>query len=369
MDKKTFKKTSKIIFLIIVAQIVLVFAISLMPFFYETISADNPEFWLVSPPISKAEALNNPSNQSLIKTRIHYNFFTMQKRDDENIQKISGDLKEISYLIWGSLILGTISFIGFILFSTEKFPERSFLIMSIGSGIIFLSVFSLYKQFMFIDTVNSIKSVDLSAIWKPNSNLYYIYILFLASIVTVFGSVVYTGRIGMIFYNRRKEFKKNQALKRMLSKDESPDEGSTRIKREEGKPFFGDSKVDEKNLEKNKVDEIIEENDIVLDKDSEYHGEKNLEKKTDNAEIDERESFFGENGDNVQVGQKDVFDESKSKESNDAFDSEYSEEKAVSYKEVRVRCPKCKHVFKIKKKIGEPTHMFCPQCGQKGVLK
>jgi hypothetical protein len=355
MIDKFFKKTGKTIFLLMVANIFALFLISSVPIFYETISADDPDFWMISPPVAKNAVINNPDNQSMIKIRVHYNFYTMQKRDDSNISKLSEDLRGINYCLWCGLIFSVVAFVGLILYSTQKYQKKALILMSIGFIVIVFASLNLFLEWSFINTVNSYDDISFSAIWEQGLNLNYFYLIFFVGMISFFGSLSYFGRVGYRFLNQRRETKKKEAYEQLVNKkDEIP--SKSRVDEKAGRPFFGDSSqkksdvVPVSNISKKMELEKNSGTDVSLD-----------EKKV------ERESFFDER-EKKDENIKPQRTEEKTVES-DVFESKSAEEENVSYKEVKIRCPKCKHVFKVKKKIDGVTKMYCPQCGQKGVLK
>lgn len=380
MTDKFFKKTGKIIFLLLVSHIFILYFFSTTPILYETISADNPEFWIISPRASKSAVksavINNYSNQSLIKTRVHYNYHTMQKRDNSVINNIYLELQTIKYTIWGGLIFVIISFIGLTLHSTEKYQKKSIILMYISFVIIIFSGFSFYKQWFFIKTVEVTSNVDLSTIWDSIFNIYYFQIILFTGFISVLGSVIYIGRISFRVINQSRDIRKKEALDKIVL-------GSSNV---EKKPYLEDVKYEKPFFEPEKKEKIKEpfhqktsfgsnnyNNNIEeIDFEKKIHSSNDLgldEKK----ELDSKEDFFNENNKKEEQKKVDGDDskniENSTNEKTDIFSSENQIDQADSFKEVKIRCPKCKHVFKIKKKINGVTNMYCPQCGQKGVLR
>ncbi len=355
MSDKFFKKTGKTIFLLIVANIFALYLISSVPILFETISADEPEFWMISPPVSKNAVINNPDNQSMIKTRVHYNFYTMQKRDDSNISKLSEDLRGINYCLWGSLIFSIVAFIGLILYSTQKYQKKALIIMSVGILVILFTILNLYLQWSFINNINYFDNVDFSAIWKQGSNLNYIYLIFFVGIISFFGSLSYFGRVGYRFLNQRREIKKKGAYEQLVNKNDEV-VSESRVDDKDAKPFFDDSD--------DKKSDVVHSSDVNKKVDL---GEEEITDESEYKKNVQRESFFDEDEKREKKMEPQNTEEKNVK--SDDFESELEDKENVSYKEVKIRCPKCKHVFKVKKNVGGVTKMYCPQCGQKGVLK
>jgi ribosomal protein S27E len=263
----------------------------------------------------------------------YFNFQTMKYSNNGQILELLDNIKFINLLIWTTIIIGLISFIGLIISISEKYKKIGNSILLVCCSIIIFSVSTLILFFLFVKKVIDANNISLANIFDPISycHIQIVLLIFLAICSTGYFLVIINSYLKKA--KEKKNSNKEQQTKDLLDDDQK----------------YGDK---EKTIhwmidEKEKPDKLENEKES---KDEEIE----LEAETIKEEL---------NGEQP----KTRFIEKQGSEllKKEATNNEIPKPQA---KLLEIRCPQCKNIFSAEKHEGA-TKTKCPHCGKEGIIK
>ena len=338
---------------------------------------------------------------------IVYNLALMEKNNGQ-IGSLSKNLQRITIFFWAVAILSILSFIGIIIHLSKKFLTLGKIFLLIGCGTAIFSILSVIYLLMFIKDVNGLGSISLATMGPLPVK--YIYIPLLTGIISLGCSGVYSVFIviSAVKYFKTADLRKKpkEKSKKISKKGENKEEKKAFVAKTAS--IKSSKKQDEiEDWLKNEIDQVKETKDEIVKPveepekeevplDVEPSTEVTVEEPDKEQEHIEIEKEEGKNPFNTPFSKKEplITDEEKPVGSSDEkstmspFESalssaiekrqktknktegkvqETSKPEKVQTKELTVRCPQCKNIFKVKKE-GKTT-IKCPHCGKEGVAK
>jgi len=309
-----------------------------------------------------------------------YNIAMMEKSDDGQIGDIAKDLELISSFFWLVIIFGILSFVGIVLYVSKKHSSLAQLIMVLGCATIIFSILVVFLLWNWIKNIESMEAISVSLI--GSLSIKYAYLPLLVGVISLIGSVSYTGFatyfsikriIGSIKQKKsaEKQYDQKSMLKQFSKKDEQTIIKKTPIVEKQELP------KQIRPIEKTSLHEIPSE--------PEQEKSKELEKPVMQKQPFTPEKLVSEEQPLKPVPSETVQEQPQESEElptsplfekalssaiekrQPEIEKEETERQPVK-KKISVRCPECKNVFTIEKDE-DITRIECPKCGKKGIAK
>jgi ribosomal protein S27E/heme/copper-type cytochrome/quinol oxidase subunit 2 len=405
MDDKLINKQNKLLSLILIGGIISLIFFSVLPQISETYEVDSPYFHQVAPYGAYILALEG----ELSDITFYYGIDSIYENPNEQVLDNIPTLNVITILYWVLIIVSILMYTIFVIYY-PKAKNNIFKISVLLSVfvVIIISLLLIFK-IKFMQDINDIEHVSVASVIESSHPVKYIYISLLGVFILLIASFKQLGN-SVIYYHKDvsrdkqknkiskakavQKFKRSPIFEKKLSdldKEEKeidvvPDDikkilltDSSHFK--QNKPLKEKSLNFEKNMSNDKkIFEPFEKEDNLKTEEFQKHNFKSFGEKSD-FESGKKEFNSDREEKIIEHENKGIFEHKKiiekifdndEKTLGDGESNHESKERNTNinprYKKFKVKCPRCKNIFIIDKKIGEINHIKCPKCGKEGTI-
>ena len=313
-----------------------------------------------------------------------YNFAMMEKSDNQQIKAIVEDLEPIMSFHWVVIIFGIVSFVGIMLYVSEKYSLLAQLLIILGCATIIFNLLIVILLWNWMRNVENMYSFSATVI--SSTGVSYAHLPLIISAVSVIGSVFYTIFVAHFSIKRFIGFFKHKngsdkQFDQRLTIKQTPDRETYSMGRETKvleKPMIDKkSKYFDKKIGYEKTSATV----VISESDKEKHEEP--EKPLAHKQPFPADKPVSEEQPSEPV-QSETLEEPETKEPPTSPKLEQAltsaikkrqpdiqkeeEERQPEKKKISVRCPECENIFTVEK-TGDVLKIKCPKCGKEGVIK
>jgi ribosomal protein S27E len=308
-----------------------------------------------------------------------YDFARMEKLGNSQvILDLAADLGLIMTFLWIITIFGIVSFIGIILYVSEKYSFLAKLLMLLGCSNMIFNVIAVFLLRNWTINIEGISGFSLSLI--ASTPISYIHLTILIIIISFISSIFYTCFVAYFFIKRipvllkHKKSSEEQIYKKPTTNELHKREKHRIVRDTETleKPVLPKQI---KRFEKTSASGFISEDEKEPLEEPEKTSTPKPPFKIDKPSSEEK---------TIETAQSETIDESEAGDmpTSSKFeqaltsaikkrqpDIEKKEDDQQPEKEkINVKCPECENIFTVEK-TGDVLKIKCPRCGKEGVTK
>jgi ribosomal protein S27E len=309
-----------------------------------------------------------------------YNLAMMEKNTNSQIiLNLAGDLDITMLFLWVVTIFAIVSFVGIILYVSEKYSFLAKLLMLLGCSNMIFNVIAVFLLRNWTINIEGINGFSLSLI--ASTPISYIHLTMLIIIISFISSIFYTCFVVYFFIKRipvllkQKKKPEEQTDKKPATTDQLYNKEKQRIMRDIQALEKQTPPKEVKSFEKPSTSEFISEDKKELLGETEKPSTPKPPFKIDKPHSEEKttETPQSETLDEKETGEmptSSMFEQAlTSAIKKRQPDTQKKEENKQPEKEkINVKCPDCENVFTVEK-TGDVLKIKCPKCGKEGVTK
>ena len=308
-----------------------------------------------------------------------YNLARMEKLGNSQIiLDLTGDLELIMIFLWIVTIFSIVSFIGIILYVSEKYSFLAKLLMLLGCSNMIFNVIAIFLLRNWTINIENISGFSLSLI--ASTPIAYINLSMLIIIISFIISIFYTCFVAYFFIKRipvllKQKKKSEEQIDKKPTTDELYKREKHRITRDTETLEKPTPSKQIKRFEKPSASAFISEDKKETVEEPEKISTPKPPFKIDKPSSEEE---------TTETPQSETLDQSETGEmpTSSAFEDALSsaikkrqpdipkkeEDKQPEKEKITVKCPECENVFTVEK-TGDVLKIKCPRCGKEGVTK
>jgi len=314
-----------------------------------------------------------------------YDFAMMEKSDDQQITGTVEDLELITILPWVVIIFGIVSFVGIMLYISEKYSLLAQLLIVSGCATIILNLLIFVFLWNWMKNIETMYSFSATTI--GSTGISYAHLPLITSAISFTCSVFYTIFVAHFSIKRFIGFFKHKngsdkQFDQRLTIKQTPDRETYSMGREtkvlekpmiDKKSKYFDKKI---GYEKTSATVVISESDKEKHEESEkplahkqpFPADKPVSEEQPSEPV---QSETLEEPETKEPPTSSMFEQaltSAIKKRQPGTQQKEEEERQPEKKKISVRCPECENIFSVER-TGDVLKIKCPRCGKEGLIK
>jgi len=317
---------------------------------------------------------------------IYYNIATMETSNNEQINGLAGDTRLIIDFFWLIIIFGLLSFVGTIIYVSDKHPRLAQVSLLLGCLTIIFSILVVFVNWSWIQKIGTMETISASPLFGvSNIPIKYAHLPLAMGVISLIGSGLYTWLILSSsikpFIGSKKQKEPVEKLRVQEPKTRQPiqklpvgeKQDSYRRIQTRSFEFEKESPIEkpyaEEEYSKPEQKQHLEPRKPIPTKQP-FPLKKSLdieETYGNSSAAEELSSRQDEPPSTSPLFEKALYSAIEKKQME--INKEKTDKKQQpAKKKISVRCPQCKYILSVEKGEGI-TKIKCPKCGKEGVIK